>query len=521
MNRILSLNPISSTRIRYTIAASFAFIFTLATVSRAQEITLGLTHSFAEDEPVVTHHQMTLHGKPVSYTARTGYLAIRDEEQVTHARMFYTSYTLDDAAKSSPRPLLFAWNGGPGSNASLLELAGLGPKRINKDPGPSNPRHPSPLVDNEDTWLQFADLIFVDPINTGYSYATTPDTLKEFLNDRGDADSVAEFIRLYRQHYNLQLTPLFLMGESYGTFRAAGVADVLAKRKIPLDGVILLSTVLNLHGDHDSDLSSVFLIPNYTATAWVHHRLAPELEKNLAQTVDEAQHWAESEYLAALTQGNRLPDDRKKAIAQKLARYTGIPAATWEAADLKLDPDTFASNVLGPEKLEYAAHYDTSMIGKLSHPGAPYNVDADPSLDNGVEAIVGSYLRDELGFKTDAFHAGPFGGGYPSPTSFRADWASVRWNRGSEPEDRSEALADAIHKTPALRIFIAHGYYDLSTPFASTEYTLSHMDVSPADRQRITLVRYEGGHAAYINPQVRAQFSKDVQTFVTASTPTN
>jgi carboxypeptidase C (cathepsin A) len=515
------MNWISTTRHHCAIVASLALILSAATVCCAQQSASRLTPSFAEDEPVVTHHKMTLHGQPVSYTARTGYLAIRDEEQAIHARMFYTAYSLDSAKSSNPRPLLFAWNGGPGSNAALLELAGLGPKRINKDPGPSNPRHPSPLVDNEETWLQFADLVFVDPINTGYSYATSPDTLKEFLNDRGDADSIAEFIRLYRQHYDLQLTPLFLMGESYGTFRAAGVADILAKRKIPLDGVILLSSVLKLGGDRDSDLSSVFLLPNYTATAWVHHRLAPELESKLAPTVDEAQRWAESDYLQALAQGNRLPADRKKAIAQKLARYTGIPAETWEQADLKLDPDTFASTVLGPEgtaKLEYAAHYDTSMTGKLSHPGAPYNVDADPSLDNGVEALVGTYLRDELGFKTDAFHAGPFGGGYPSPTSFRADWASVRWNRGVEPEDRGEALADALHKTPALRIFVAHGYYDLSTPFAATEYTLSHLDLSPAERKRITLVRYEGGHAAYINPQVRAQFSHDVQAFVAAST---
>jgi carboxypeptidase C (cathepsin A) len=442
-------------------------------------------------------------------------MAIRDEEQTVHARMFYVSYTLDQTPSGPQRPQVFIWNGGPGSNACLLELAGLGPRRIDKAPGPSSPRHPSPLVDNEDTWLQFADLVFVDPINTGYSYATTPDYLKEFLNDKGDADSIAEFIRLYRQHFALQTSPLYLMGESYGTFRAAGVADVLAKRKIPLDGVIMLSTVLDL--GRDSAFSPVFLLPNYAATAFVHQRLKPELQSNLAQTVDQAQHWAETDYLAALVAGDRLPADRKKAIADGLARFTGIPSETWEQAGLKLSPDKFAEDVLGAGKLEYAAHYDTSMIGKLSHPGEPYNVDADPSLDNGVEGIVGTYLRDELGFKTDAFHAGPFGGGYPSPMSFRADWMSVRWNRGVEPDDRGAALADALQKTPGLRVFIAHGYYDLSTPFAATEYTLSHLDLAPSERQRITMVRYEGGHAAYIAPKVRARFSQDVQAFIAAA----
>jgi carboxypeptidase C (cathepsin A) len=506
---------------RTLLSASAVLAFTLTGMCRAQDVPApGATKSFVEDEPVVTHHQVTVHGKTLAYTARVGYLAIRDEEQVVRARMFYVAYSLDQPAGSAPRPLLFAWNGGPGSNASLLELDAMGPKRIDKAPGPSSPRHPSPLVDNEDTWLQFTDLVFVDPINTGYSYATTPDYLKEFLNDQGDADSIAEFIRLYRVHFGLQQAPLFLMGESYGTFRAAGVADVLAQRRIPLDGIVLLSVVLNFDPSRSSDLSSVFLLPNYTATAFVHRRLAPELETNLAKTVDAAQSWAESDYVAALLEGDRLPAERKIAIAQKLAHFTGIPSETWEHADLKLSPDEFAIDVLGPDKLEYVGHYDTTVIGKLAHKGEPYNVADDPSLDNGVDPIIYSYLRDELHWKTDAFYAGPFGGGYPSPTSFRGDWMSVRWNRGMTSADRGAALADALRKTPDLRVFIAHGYFDLSTPFAATEYTVSHLDLPPSERQRISLVRYEGGHAAYIAPKVRAQFSRDIGAFITV-TPTH
>jgi carboxypeptidase C (cathepsin A) len=473
----------------------------------------GVAQSFSDDEPVVTHHQFTVQGKPLGYSARVGYIAIRDEEQVVHGRLFYVAYTLDQAEGAAPRPLLFAWNGGPGSNASLLELGALGPMRIDKKPGPSSPRHPWPLVDNEDSWLQFADLVFVDPINTGYSYATSPEYLKEFLNDQGDADSIAEFIRLYRTHFGLQSSPLFVMGESYGTFRAAGVADTLANRKIPVDGVILLSSVLNFASGRNGDFSSVFLLPNYAATAFFHHRLSPDLEASLAKTVDQAQHWAESDYLAALVAGDRLPADRKKAVAQKLGQFTGIPAENWEKANLKIEPDQFAVDVLGAGKNEYVGHYDTTVVGK-THPGEPYNVAADPSLDNGVDAIVYGYLRNELGWKTDALYAGPFGGGYPSPTSFRGDWMSVRWNKGTTAPDRGEALADALKKTPDLRVFIAHGYYDLSTPFAETEYTISHLDLSPEERARISFVRYEGGHAAYIAPAVRVQFSKDVQAFV-------
>jgi carboxypeptidase C (cathepsin A) len=485
-------------------------------IALSQEMKPGVTASFASDEPVVTHHQVTIHGQTLGYSARVGYLSIRDEEQVVRARMFYVAYVLDRPENAPQRPLLFAWNGGPGSNASLLELDAMGPLRLNKQPGPSNPRKPATLVANEDTWLQFADLVFVDPINTGYSYATTPEFLKEFLNDQGDADSIAEFIRLYRVHFALQTAPLYIMGESYGTFRAAGVADILGKRRILLDGVVMLSTVLNFEESHSPDLSPVFLLPNYAATAFVQHRLNPELEVSLTKTVDQAQHWAETEYLADLFAGDRLSAERKKAAAQKLAQYTGIPSETWEQANLRLGPDQFAADVLGPAKKEYVGHYDTTIVGKLGHPGEPYNVSADPSLDNGVDAMVYGYLRDELGWKTDAFYAGPFGGGYPSPPSFRADWMSVRWNRGYGYADRGAALADALEQNPGLRVFIAHGYFDLSTPFAATEYVVSHLDLSPDARKRITFVRYEGGHAAYIAPAVRKQFSEDVSAFVAA-----
>lgn len=484
----------------------------------AQQAALGVPGIPAPDEPVVSHHQVSVHGKTLSYTARAGFLPIRDEDQVVHARMFYVSYTLDQPNDAPRRPLIFAWNGGPGSNAALLQLGALGPRRIDKQPGPADSQHRSSLVDNDDTWLQFADLVFVDPISTGYSYATTPEYLKEFLNDKGDADSIAEFIRVYRIHYSEQSAPLFLMGESYGSFRAAGVADVLAKRKIPLDGMMILSCVLNFDTSRDAELSSVFLLPNYTATAFAHHRLAPELQTNLEQTVDQAQHWAETDYLAALVQGDRLPPAQKTAIAQKLAHFTGIPASTWEHADLQLGPDEFAANVLGPDKLEYVGHYDTTIVGKVTHPGEPYNVSADPSLDNGVDAVIYPYLRDELGWTSDAFYRGPFGGGYPSPDAFRGDWTSVRWNRGTEYADRGAALADALRSTPDLRVFVAHGYFDLSTPFAATEYTVSHLNLAPGERKRISFVRYQGGHAAYMTPAVRVKLAKDMQAFVATAT---
>ena len=465
------------------------------------------------EEPVVTHHTLTVQGHELSYTARAGYLSILDEEHVVHGRMFYTAYTLDQPPSSAPRPLLFAWNGGPGSNASLQELGALGPRRLDKPGGQ--------IVDNPDTWLSFADLVFVDPINTGYSYATSPEHLTEFTNDQGDADSVAEFIRLYRRHFGVADQPLFIEGESYGTFRAAGVAEILSARKIPLRGIIMLSTVLKLRPEITPELRAVFELPNYVATAWFHHRLSPELEKSLEATTAEAQRWAESDYLEALVLGDRLAADKKKQIAERLTRYTGVPAEIWLSHDLMLSEDAFAEDVLGPGKLQYVGHYDTRVTGTMAHPGESWNVAADPSLNNGVEEVIPGYLDHELGWKSDAFYAGPFGGRWPSPDHFRGDWASVRWGRDGDGLDRGAALASALRSTPGLRVLIASGYYDFSTPYAQAEYTIAHLGLSPELRKRIEFEVYPGGHAAYLEPAVRVKFAAEVKAFIASDLAAN
>jgi len=464
------------------------------------------------DEAVMTQHTVTPNGMPLHYTARTGYLSLRDEQNQVHGRIFYVSYTMES---SEPRPLIFIWNGGPGSNAALLELGAIGPRRIRQkdETVKGNPT----LVDNGDTWLRFADLVFVDPIFTGYSYATTPEFQKDFLSDTGDAESIAEFIRLFRARYQTQVAPLYLMGESYGTYRAVGVADILLRRKIPVSGILLLSTVLNFTSN--PDLSAAFLLPNYAAAAFAQHKLDDAHQKDLAATVAEAQAWAETTYVADLIQGDRLLEAEKKAAATKLAALTGVDSELWEKADLRLSPDAFAVDVLDPKGLRFVGHYDTRVVGKLSHPGQPYDVDADPSLDNGVDAAIIPYLRNELGWKSDAFYAGPFGGRWPTPVTPRGDWTSIRWNRAGGSPDRSQVLATSLRSAPQLRIFLASGYFDFSTPFVSSEYAISHLGLSPEARKRVELVRYQGGHAAYMTSTVRAEFSRDAAAFISGKTP--
>jgi carboxypeptidase C (cathepsin A) len=457
------------------------------------------------DEPVVTHHAIRVHGQPLEYTARVGYLTLRDPQQKTRGRMFYVAYSVEPNAKVKPRPLLFAWNGGPGSNAAMLQLGALGPKRLVFERSAAQAPE---FVDNDDTWLQFADLVFVDPIYAGYSYAATPEDQKQFLSDRGDAESFAEFIRLYQTHYQVQKQPLFLAGESYGTYRAPGVAGVLGKRDIPLAGMILLSTVFNF--SQQDDFQSAFLLPNYTATAFVRGKLAPEFAKDFEKPVHDSEQWAEHAYLAALVKGDRISARDKKDIAVQLARFTGVPADVWEQHDLRLEPDEFARQVADPKKGDYAGHYDTRTTGH-GKPGAPYDVTSDPSLQFGVSDAIVPYLRNELGWNSDALYAGPFGGRWPTPQSFRGDWTSMLWDREAQPENRTALLAEALERNPHLEVLIANGAYDLATPFAATEYEVSHLNLSAEAMARVKFVLYEGGHAAYTDAKVRSRFFADAK----------
>jgi carboxypeptidase C (cathepsin A) len=467
------------------------------------------SRSEADDEPITTQHTVSIHGEPLSYTAHAGYLSLLDEQDRLHGRMFFVSNTVDRRQSDPERPIIFVWNGGPGSNAALLQLGALGPRRIPdrtlSSPAPSGTN----LVDNEDTWLKFADLVFVDPIYTGYSYAASADYQKEFLSDEGDADAMAEFIRLYLSHYQVQ-QPVFLLGESYGTYRAVGVTDILIRRKIPVKGIILLSTILNF--ETNPDLAHAFLLPSYAATAFAQQKLTGKLSLNLEQTIDEVREWSEGPYLTALTQGDRLSERDKAVIAEHLASYTSLPKEEWIRHNLRMSPDQYAVAVLGSGGTRYVGHYDTRMVGTMPSPDASYVVAQDPSLDNGEKARITSYLRSDLGWKSDMLYAGPFGGRWPSPATPNADWTAMLWSRSST--DRAGLIASSLHADSDLRIMIASGDFDLSTPFSAAEYSIDHLFLPASERARIKFIRYPGGHAAYIDRAVRTQFSHDAAEFV-------
>lgn len=470
----------------------------------------------AGQEPVVTHHQIVIDGKPLSYTVTAGFLPLRDQFRQTKAEVFFVAYRVDRVSGQAPRPLTFLWGGGPGSPSDLLQLGGLGPRRGRLRDEASGAPLSDRLVDNPNTWLTFTDMVFVDPVGTGYSYALSQQDLDEFWNAQGDIGSVAEFIRIYLTHYNAWNAPLFILGESYGTFRAAGVAEALAVHHVPLKGVILISPVLNfqlLNSGPENDLPYILTLPSYTAAAFAHKKLPPDLLASLPDALRKAQDWATSEYAVALMKGDRLSAKSREEVAVQLARFTGLGRSFVLKNNLRIPVGSFARELLA-DKHETLARYDT----RLSYPtiAGPYNPTKDSSIeemDRATRPIL-DYLRSELGFRTDAYYRGPFGGVWPYPRAPRADWTSVNWKFGPGVADESSALVRAMHMNPGLRVFVASGYFDLSTPFLEAEYTVDHMGLNAEQRKHVILARYHGGHAVYLDAQVRPRFRNDVAAFI-------
>ncbi len=498
----------------------FAAILTVLTLA-AGTSPAAATAAASADSTVVTRHRITVDGRALSYTARAGFVTLRDASRRPVARMFFVAYTVDRGPGARPRPITFAWNGGPGSPASMIELGLAGPRRARTMAEYTSPPPPYELVDNESTWLRFTDLVFVDPVGTGYSYPIAPDDGPRFWSVDGDIASVAEFMRIYRERWAAPDAPVFIAGESYGTMRAAGLAGTLERSHVPLKGVILLSCYLNAGATQatpGNDLPYVLAVPSYTAAAFAHHRLAPDLQADLDGALRQAEGWATTSYAEALMKGDRLSVDERHRAARSLARYTGLDTTFVLVSDLRVSSKAFARHLLA-DSGEAVAHYDSRMASPAS--AGMYDPTSDPSLSgNGISRLIVPYLRNELGFRTDGFYAGPFAYGWPPPEAPRSDWLAVKWTWGSAqngPVEKSAALADAIRRDPSLHVFVASGRFDLATPFFATHYVIDHLGLDPAQRRRIEMHDYPSGHMMYLTNEDRTRLTRDVETFVRAA----
>jgi carboxypeptidase C (cathepsin A) len=462
-------------------------------------------------EPVETRHELALPGGSLGYTARAGVMPLRDEFDELEAEIFFTAYDLDFDGPRSSRPLTFIFNGGPGSSSIWLHMGAAGPWRVKMEDRGWMPRPPYMLEPNGSTWLEFTDMVFVDPVGTGFSRAVKEELDRKFWSFKGDIESVGEFIRLYLSRYGRWTSPLYLAGESYGTTRAAGLAGHLVDRGIAFNGIVLISSALDIRpidfvqGD---DLPYQLFVPTYAATAWYHGRLEPDLQKlSLSELNALVTEWSESELATALARGDRLPADLRRELAARLARYTGLDPQYVAGTDLRIDIFRFCKELLRGERRS-VGRLDSRFKGIEA-----LDVTEHPEFDPAMNAIMppyaatfNDYLGGRLGVKTDM------------PYEVMSDRAGEKWEweKGKLPTT-GEALRGAMAKNPYMKVLVAQGYYDLATPCYATEYMISHMNIDASLRGNVTTRTYEAGHMFYLDTESLTAFGADVAGFVRES----
>lgn len=462
--------------------------------------------------PVVTEHEMRIDGKPFKYSATAGMLPILTQTGEAEAGIFFVYYRKSGDENPAKRPLMISFNGGPGSSSVWLHLGAVGPKRAPMNEDGSLPPPPYRLVDNPQTWLRDCDLVFIDPVGTGYSRPAKPELGEKFWSLKGDIESVGEFIRLFLTRFERWSSPLFMVGESYGTTRAAGLAGHLIEKGIAFNGILLVSSILNFQTARfvkGNDLPYVLFLPTYTATAWFHERLPKDLQSlPLADVLRQVEEFALRDYFPALSRGAALPAAERSRIAARLARFTGLRKDYVDQADLRIQIHRFCKELLRSDR-RTVGRLDSRFKGIDQHVVAE-TPEHDPSMSAirpPYTAMLNDYVRRVLKYENDApYHI--LGG-------IEKLWEKWNWgNAGEGHPDTSEALRAAFSKNPHMKVFVASGYYDLATPYFATRYTLDHLDLDPSLAGNISSGFYEAGHMMYIHEESLSRLHEDVTRFV-------
>ena len=465
----------------------------------------------------VTKHRIILNGKPLAYTARAGVLPIRlNETGEPRGYIFFVSYTVDPAPGQPPRPLTFAWNGGPGANALLVHLSALGPRRLSSGDD-SGTRASLAFEDNQATWLDDTDLVFVDPIGTGFSRPARPEYAGDFYGVLGDIAATVEFIRTYRTRFDAWDAPLYLAGESYGVWRAAGAGEVLEKGDQRVAGLIFISGGIPLGPVLPDAVRTAMFIPTRTASASYHRKLPPDLQGDRARAVAEAERWARTVYAPALTRVDSLTEAERTAIVVQLARFTGLDTSQVDKKTLVVDRQFLMDNLLKDRGQGSLGRFDTRQIGGTTL--------VDRRQQARRRTLINRYLRSELGFKTDLVYQG-LETGYsssPNPRGVGARWKYdqgdpnvpvVVRNTDAPPGGTPPWLKRSMDINPELRTFVATGVFDSLNSCSGNTMLLSQL---PPDRSsRITFECYEGGHMMYEDREARFRLKRDIARFYQA-----
>lgn len=457
-------------------------------------------------QATVTKNFVTTPGRRIDYTSHTGYLDLKNDTGKSIAKVFFTYYKKDneDAAK---RPITFTFNGGPGSSSVWLHMGALGPRIVYlRDDGTATPP-PYKVINNEYSWLDKTDLVFIDPVATGYSRPAPGENPRQFHGYVEDVQSVGSFIRHFLSRYERWGSAKYLAGESYGTTRAAGLSKFLQDNyRIYFNGIFLISPVLNF-GTNDyyvgNDLPRALYIPSYTAAAWYHKKLAPALQADLQKALKESEAFAIGEYATALIKGEWMSDAEKERIAEKMSYYTGLSKEYCLQANLRVEENRFYKELRRKDGLTIG-RLDARFTGRdLDDAGE--TVSFDPSftnIDGPFTSGLNDYFTKELNFKEDQAY-NIFGNVRP-------------WNYNNVQNqflNVAESLRDAMTKNPALKVYVGSGYYDFATPYFTAKYDVEHMFLRPEAKKNIKHYFYNSGHMYYINKPDMIQFKKDIDAF--------
>jgi len=451
----------------------------------------------------VTHHTLRpTGGGLLSYSATAGYLRLVNESGKPQADIFFTAYTVE--GQTGARPVTFAFNGGPGASSVWLHMGLAGPVRvITGEKVPSGP--PCAPAPNPYCWLPWTDLVFIDPVGTGFSRSIPAENAKQFFSTPDDVRSVGNFIQLYIDRFNRWGSLKCLAGESYGAMRAAGLLPYLyGNFGIEIDGLILISPALDLsivHQDPLNDLPYMLFAPSYAATAWYHKKTGPEFRAGLTKVLAEAERWTIEEYLPALAKGRNLSSPDTGRIAARLANLAGLPEPLIRNRDIRISRSEFMAELLRLEGLSLG-----SMDGRTTQPAGGGDFLTDPAIAmtaGPYTAALNGYMHDVLQFSAGI------------PYVFFSQAANSEWNWGTafSEGDAAQPIRQAINRNGRLKILAAAGYFDLVIPYFATTYVMSHLGISSERSANIKVRFFQGGHMFYTSSEALEEFTSEIGRF--------